>query len=282
MYFLILKNVHLILYIGCCWFKSFMIWGKILKTKSLITCGSFKGNWNVTFSRENAYTSYLKMYGVLWSSKYEQCFMKCFVVFCVLHGGQVVNKWALWLNKLRGNWSWILERQKKRLKLNDGVFFQECDKIPAFLLSQVASLGCPLPSVLTMIIHFPVFQTKLLWFSLRWAVGGERNILRREMLSLLICLVSKVIHQRRLTPHTCQLCWGPDSTLKFKKWEWGRWEGNFSYNQVLRLLETIMYILVQLMTKMVWRASKGRSPDAVMVVCGDAKITWWWKLIGIF
>lgn len=178
--------------------------------------------------------------------------------------------------------SWILDRQEKRLKLNDRIFFQECEKSPASLLSQVANLGCPLLSVLCIIIHFPVFQTKLLWFSLRWAVGEERNIFRREILSLLICLVAKVMHCRRLTPHTCQLCWGPDLNLKFKNWEWGRWEGNFSYHQVPGLLQTSVYLQVQVMIKIVCWISKWRSPDAVMaavvrVVCGDSRITWWWK-----
>lgn len=56
----------------------------------------------------------------------------------------------------------MLERRDKIWELDDGIFFQECDKGPVFLLSQVANLGCPLPSVFSMIIHFPVFQTKLL------------------------------------------------------------------------------------------------------------------------
>lgn len=33
-----------------------------------------------------------------------------------------------------------------------------------------------------------------------------------------------------------QVCWAPDSTLKFKKWEWGEWEEDFGSNLILKLL----------------------------------------------
>lgn len=114
-------HVHLILYISC-WFKSFMIWDKIQKTKNLITCGAFKDNWNVAFSGYNAHTSCLKMNGLLWSSKYEQCFMKCFLLFFSLSSTVVklsINRlfgwinwkeiWAEYWRGRRKDWNWMME-----------------------------------------------------------------------------------------------------------------------------------------------------------------------------
>ena len=107
--------------------------------------------------------------------------------------------------------------------------------------------GCPLPSVLTMSIHFPVFQIKLLWFSLGWAVGEERNILRREILCLLICLVAsdppKVADPSHLWGKPCQVHWGPDSTWSLK---------NASGEDGREILITTWYLSFSCSWKPVW------------------------------
>lgn len=99
----------------------------------------------------------------------------------------------------------------------------------------------------------------------------------------------KVAHPSHLWGKPCQVHWGSDSTLKFKKWQWGEWKGDFSCNLMFKLfllMKTSVGIWVWLLIKMVWKASNGRSPDAVTattvkVVCGDAKTTPWWKMVGI-
>ena len=123
-------------------------------------------------------------------------------------------------------------------------------------------------------------------------MGEERNILRSALSFHLPGSHSdplKVADPSYLWGKPCQVCWGQDSTLKLIKREWGGWEGDFSYNLILKLfllMKTSVDLRVWLLIKMVWRASKGRSPDAVLaimvrVLCGDAKTALWWKIIGI-